>query len=158
MTEAEEMKQRLRARYTPEPVPPCGVCGAPLQIARAGGGAATEYACRDAKVTTAEGTEHYRRSRFTRYRPGDPDVLALLARVEKLEGAGTAWLIEWPADRQMPVRYWHPTEGHVLDPSHAVRFCRREDAEAMLKRDHLFGGARPVEHMWLARAALGPSS
>lgn len=60
----------------------------------------------------------------------------------------TAWLIEWPADRQMPVRYWHPIEGHVIDPNHAVRFCRREDAEAMLKRDHLFGGARPVEHMW----------
>lgn len=65
----------------------------------------------------------------------------------------TAWLIEWPADRQMPVRYWHPTEGHVIDPNHAVRFCREEDAAAMCKRDHLFGGARPVEHKWLDTAA-----
>lgn len=61
-----------------------------------------------------------------------------------------AWLIEWPANRQMPVRYWHPTEGHVLDANDAVRFCRREDAEAMLKRDHLFGGAKAVEHIWTA--------
>jgi hypothetical protein len=60
----------------------------------------------------------------------------------------TAWLIEWPETRQMPVRYWHPTEGHVLDPAHSVRFCRREDAEAVLKRDHLFGGAKAVEHIW----------
>jgi hypothetical protein len=61
----------------------------------------------------------------------------------------SSWLIEWPADRQMPVRYWHPTEGHVIDPNHAVRFCRRVDAEAMLKRDHLGAGARAVEHKWI---------
>lgn len=60
------------------------------------------------------------------------------------------WLIEWPADRQNPVRYWHPTQGFVIDPDHAVRFCRQEDAEAVLKRDRLFGGARSVEHLWLA--------
>ncbi len=65
-----------------------------------------------------------------------------------------AWLIEWPATRQMPVRYWHPSEGHVIDPNHAVRFSRREDAEAMLKRDHLME-ARAVEHMW---CALSPPS
>ena len=56
-----------------------------------------------------------------------------------------AWLIEWPADRQSPVRYWHPTDGHVIDPNHAVRFCRQEDAEAVLKRDAL-RGAKAVEH------------
>lgn len=68
-----------------------------------------------------------------------------------------AWLIEWPADRQNPVRYWHPTEGHVIDPQHAVRFCRREDAEAMAKREHLFGGARVVEHIFgLAVASTQP--
>lgn len=60
-----------------------------------------------------------------------------------------AWLIEWPATRQDVVRYWHPTEGRVIDPNHTVRFARREDAEAMLKREHLFGGARAVEHMWI---------
>jgi len=61
----------------------------------------------------------------------------------------TSWLIEWPATRQEPVRYWHPTEGHVIDPNHAVRFCRQEDAEAMLKRDGLHAGAKAVEHRWL---------
>lgn len=74
---------------------------------------------------------------------------ALKALLAHQSGGSGAWLIEWPADRQMPVRYWHPTEGHVLDPNHAVRFARREDAEAMLKRDHLFGGAKAVEHMWV---------
>lgn len=52
----------------------------------------TEYACPKARVTTAEGMEHYERSLFTHYRPGDPDVLALLdenaalrERMEKAE-------------------------------------------------------------------------
>lgn len=69
---------------------------------------------------------------------------------DEIQGSGVGWLIEWPADRRMPVRYWHPTEGYVLDPNDAVRFCRREDAAAVCKREHLFAGARPVEHVWLA--------
>jgi hypothetical protein len=64
------------------------------------------------------------------------------------EGKKTAWLIEWPADRRLPVRYWHPTEGYTLDPACSVRFCREEDARAVLKRDRLYGGARPVEHVF----------
>ena len=41
----------------------------------------------------------------------------------------------------------------VLDPNDAVRFCRRVDAEAVLKREHLYAGARAVEHVWLAALA-----
>jgi hypothetical protein len=59
-----------------------------------------------------------------------------------------AWLIEWPANRQQPVRYWHPTEGFVIDPNHAVRFARQADADAMRKRDGLHGGAASVEHIF----------
>jgi hypothetical protein len=50
----------------------------------------------------------------------------------------------------MPVRYWHPAEGHVLDPNDAIRFARFEDADAMRKRDHLID-ARPIEHKWMER-------
>lgn len=76
------------------------------------------------------------------------DALKALLAANSDAGMATCWLIEWPADRQMPVRYWHPTEGHVVDPNHAVRFCREEDAAAVCKRDHLYHGARPVEHLW----------
>lgn len=81
---AELDLEALKKRYTPEPIPPCRVCGAPLTIARAGGGAATEYACSAAKPP-GEWIEHYERSRFTHYRPGDLDVLSLLTRIEALE-------------------------------------------------------------------------
>ena len=60
----------------------------------------------------------------------------------------TAWLIEWHATRQSPVRYWHATEGHVIDPNNATWLARRKDAEAVIKRDGLFGGASPVEHLF----------
>src|SRR5574343_1360013 len=84
-------------------------------------------------------------------------ALAAEALLNAARDREAAWLIEWPASRQMPVRYWHPTEGHVLDANDAVRFCRREDAEAMLKRDHLFGGAKAVEHIWTALLSTATS-
>jgi hypothetical protein len=58
------------------------------------------------------------------------------------------WLIEWPATRQDVVRYWHPVDGRVVDPSHAVRFSRREDAEVVIKGLKLIAGAKAVEHGW----------
>lgn len=59
-----------------------------------------------------------------------------------------AWLVEWPASKQMPVRYWHATDGHMLDPHEATWLARRQDAEAVIKRDRLHAGARPVEHVF----------
>ena len=84
-------------------------------------------------------------------RDGAKAVVALLNKAAPLPKSETAWLIEWPADRQNPVRYWHPTEGNVIDPNHAVRFAREEDAGAVCKRDQLRAGARPVEHMWVSK-------
>jgi len=85
-------------------------------------------------------------------RDGARAVVAVLNKgAPRTKPTETAWLIEWPATRQDVVRYWHPTEGHVIDPNHAVRFCRREDAEAVCKREHLGAGARPVEHMWVSK-------
>lgn len=42
----------------------------------------------------------------------------------------TVWMIEWPQDDNMPARWWHPQNGWMLDASKAVRFSRRQDAEA----------------------------
>jgi hypothetical protein len=85
-----ELVQRLRERYTPQLVPPCRVCGGELSIARAGGGEATVWACATMEEDPeAPGTlrlkpgrggadEHYSESRWTQYRSGDDDVIALL--------------------------------------------------------------------------------
>ena len=84
-------------------------------------------------------------------RDGAKAVVALLNKAAPPPKTETAWLIEWPATRQDVVRYWHPTEGHVIDPNHAVRFAREEDAAAVCKRDQLGAGARPVEHIWVSK-------
>ena len=46
--------------------------------------------------------------------------------------AQTAWLIEWPANKHDPVRYWHASEPRVMDPNDATAFARKVDAEAMM--------------------------
>lgn len=81
-------------------------------------------------------------------RAADALKAALMAASEAC-APPAVWLIEWPATRQDVVRYWHPIEGRVIDPNHSIRFARREDAEAVIKRDHIVAGARPVEHLWL---------
>lgn len=82
----------LRDRYTPDPVPPCRVCGDALSVASSGGGQATVYACSEWMEDTANpgklvrkpdwsgADDHYMRSRWTAYRGGDDHVLELLRR------------------------------------------------------------------------------
>lgn len=74
--------QRVRARYTAEPVPPCRVCGAELSIQSMGGGHATVYGHATPEgVSLREWGDHYDASRWTQLRAGDSDVLALLALI-----------------------------------------------------------------------------
>jgi len=68
----------LRRRYTADPVPSCPVCGGELSIQSAGGGQATVYGCSAMPFDM----DHYQRSRYTQYRSGDSDVLALLAAMQ----------------------------------------------------------------------------
>jgi|GEM_PF-6868534 len=82
----------LRDRFTPDPVPPCPVCGGALSVASCGGGHATVYACSEWEEDPAKPHElrrksdrgvaddHYIRSRWTAYRSGDDHVLELLRR------------------------------------------------------------------------------
>lgn len=38
------------------------------------------------------------------------------------------WVITWPADENVAVRYWHPVRGWRHDASEAMRFGREQDA------------------------------
>lgn len=60
-----------------------------------------------------------------------------------------AWLIEWPADDRLPVRYWHPRTGFMIDAHNAIWFAREQDADDMAKRDGLRGySLRSTEHIF----------
>lgn len=87
----------LRGRYTAEPVPPCRVCGRELTVQSSGGGNATTYGCsglipdpadpensliRDPNRTIAD--KHYSDSKWTQYRSGDTEVIALIDAFEAL--------------------------------------------------------------------------
>lgn len=103
-----EALARLRERYTAEPVPPCPICGHERSVASIGGGHATVYACSPLETDPDDEShliprpgydqgrgqegywEHYQHSQWTQYRPGDPDVPALLALVDALTAAGDA--------------------------------------------------------------------
>jgi hypothetical protein len=82
-----------------------------------------------------------------------PKLIKALSETGRCDEIG--WLIEWPADRHGPVRYFSAGEPPVIDPNHALRFARKEDAEAFMKgwvtstRANITG-AKAVEHMWCA--------
>lgn len=77
---------RLRERYTADAVPSCRVCGSELSIQSMGGGRATEYAhSRPEGVSFRDWSEHYSNSRWTQYRGGDSEVLALLNAIKSEE-------------------------------------------------------------------------
>lgn len=72
----------------------------------------------------------------------------------------SAWLVEWPASDNMPVRYWHAVNGWMVDANRATHFSRRKDAEALAKRDHLSNfGLVAAEHVFgLSLAGANPLS
>lgn len=73
-----------------------------------------------------------------------------LIRVAATEGAldETAWLIEWPADRHGPIRYYSHGEQAVIDSNEATRFARKCDAEKVAKVEEL-AGHKVVDHKWV---------
>ena len=66
-----------------------------------------------------------------------------------------AWLLEWPADDNLPSRWWHPVTGWMLDANKALRFCRKEDVEAYRQSRILHGKA--TEHMFVRADAAAPT-
>lgn len=82
--------QKLVNQYTPEPIPPCRVCGRELSMQAAGRGP-TVYACSGEYEDEAGRTlyregrrvadEHYSNSRFEQYRMGDRRVMAIVRQL-----------------------------------------------------------------------------
>ncbi len=77
----DETVKRLRAKYSRKEPPPCPICDAPRSIQRAGGGQPILWACSEAaKGGPAWG--HYSESRLEQDGFFDPDVIAILDRLE----------------------------------------------------------------------------
>lgn len=77
------------------------------------------------------------------------NALPELLRRLKLDIEEAAWLIEWPADKYGPIRYWAAGEPKpVIDVNHATRFARREDAVAVMGA-YAETGAKVHEHLWM---------
>jgi hypothetical protein len=67
------------------------------------------------------------------------------------------WLIEWPPSPDHQPRWWHPKHGWTVDASRAIRYARREDAEAAIESGRLVGGAFASEHSWLTPCPRDPA-
>lgn len=63
----------------------------------------------------------------------------------------TVWLIEWPADDNLPVRWWHPQGGWMMDAAKALRFARKEDGEAYAASSLGLTGRPVTEHIFISR-------
>jgi hypothetical protein len=74
-----------------------------------------------------------------------------LAQLSKpVGGSYTAWLIEWPEDDNVPVRWWNPAAGWMRDASKAVHFVRKRDAESFITMSHFVRGVVATEHKFLS--------
>lgn len=58
------------------------------------------------------------------------------------------WLVEWPQSKNNHARWWHPEHGWCIDANDAIRFMRKEDAEAYIKSMRFGDGRVATEHVW----------
>jgi hypothetical protein len=78
------------------------------------------------------------------------EPLYAVAQTEREHG----WLIEWPEDDNVPVRWWNPATGWVRDANNAMRFCRERDAADYIAAGHWAAGMKPTEHIFLSPVSL----
>ena len=84
------------------------------------------------------------------------DLMSILEGALEAEPSArlvSGWLVEWPGTLDQPVRWWHPERGWTIDASRAIRFARKEDAEAYIERPGGGGAGRmnqaiATEHVW----------
>lgn len=59
----------------------------------------------------------------------------------------TAWLVEWPQDDNVPVRWWNPATGWMRDANKAMWFARESDANDYIAASQGFGRVvKATEH------------
>lgn len=84
-----ELIEQLERDYSPQPIPPCRICGAPLSIGQIGGGEPTIYYCSAMADAPRNGLEkdweHYGQSKLRDLsRRGDQRVIQLTRRLRSL--------------------------------------------------------------------------
>lgn len=68
--------------------------------------------------------------------------------INTTESRSVAWLIEWLHNDAPVPRYWHPVNGWVWRADEAIRFCRRDDAQACIDAEKWMAGT-PTEHVFI---------
>lgn len=64
--------------------------------------------------------------------------------------AQSSWLIEWPEDDNVPVRWWNPATGWMRDANKAVHFCREQDAADYIASGNWAAVVKPTEHVFVS--------
>lgn len=80
-----------------------------------------------------------------------PKIAAALRKAEATDE--TAWLIEWPDNELLPLRWYVPGKPYTRNPHEALRFARKEDAEKFIRVEGMQQYARAIEHAWIAPAS-----
>lgn len=63
-----------------------------------------------------------------------------------------AWLIEWPEDDNVPVRWWNPATGWMRDANKATHFCREQDTADYIAAGNWAAVVKPTEHIFIGGA------
>lgn len=117
----------LRRRYSPDPIPPCRICGAVLELVTpAATRSSARYAC---TYRGTAGSEHYVGSVWLQPNPGDTDLLALLD-VTQDDLAASEAVDRWGVMTD---------DGFVLceDQTEATQFARLTAFPVAVRRDRI---------------------
>jgi hypothetical protein len=80
-------------------------------------------------------------------------ILSLMGEATVSAPEQIAWLIEWPEDDSVPVRWWNPKTGWMRDANKAAWFSRQADADAYIASGHWVSCVKSTEHKFgLAQA------
>ncbi|EBV0540618.1 hypothetical protein DNL98_25795 [Salmonella enterica subsp. enterica serovar Glostrup] len=140
-------KQALRERYSPKPVPECHICGEEMTIQRISASRIT-YGCTGEgddgyfKFGRTFADEHYEKSRVTVVDVSDPDVLALLDKLETKEEQRANWFhmaqklgedLDAAEKRNAEQREYY--EGVIADGSKRIAELENSETQLINERD-----------------------
>lgn len=73
---------------------------------------------------------------------------------EPADNSTAGWLVERPQRPNAHPTWWHPQGGWLIEATDALRFARKEDANAYIKSMRFGEGCIATEHVWFSGKLL----
>lgn len=87
---------------------------------------------------------------------GHCPISSLPSTTERATDEQAVWLIEWPEDDNVPVRWWHPVHGWVRDANKAMWLGRKSDAAGYISANVFCSNVKATQHIFMSASQEAP--